>query len=166
MGSAGTAVGLHIGMKLLDLKTKIVPVRVIEHEVTGEERIRSAFEDTISFLHHNDPSIPPLEFNKKEFQVRDDFLGPGYGQFTEEGNSSIKRLKETEDIQLDGTYTAKAMAALVDDAEKGMLRDKTVLFWNTLNAVDFDQRIRNLEYKCLPKKLHHFFETATQEEGK
>lgn len=163
MGSAGTAVGLHIGIKLLGMKTMIIPVRVIEHELTGEERIRSAFEDTIAFLHDNDPTIPKVEFSFDNFPVNEKVLGRGYGKFTEEGINAVNILRETEGILLDGTYTGKAMAALLDDATSGHLKDKTVLFWNTLNAFDFSEKIKDVDYRLLPKKLHYFFETEVQD---
>ncbi len=163
LGSAGTAIGLFMGIKLLGMKTKIVPVRVIEPEVTGNERIRSAFEDTIAFLHKHDPSIPHLTFNRNDFTVRNEFLGDGYGKFTEEGIRAMHLLGEIEGIQLDGTYTAKAMAALMHDATGGILKDKNVLFWNTLNAYDFSEKIKGIDYRDLPVKVHRFFETEIQD---
>jgi len=164
MGSAGTAVGLHIGLRLLGMKTKIIPVRVIEHDFTDEDRIRSAFEDTISFLNECEPSIPKLDFSFENFPVNEKFLGKGYAKFTDECISAVNRLKETEGILLDGTYTGKAMAALIDDVSSGFLKDKSILFWNTLNAIDFSDRIKNLDYKILPEKVHYFFETEIQNE--
>ncbi len=163
LGSAGTAVGLFMGIRLLGLKTGIVPVRVIEPEITGEERIRSAFDDTIAFLHEHDPSIPLLAFSKDDFPVRNEFLGKGYGKFTDEGIHAIRLLGEMEGIQLDGTYTGKAMAALLQDATSGLLKGKTVLFWNTLNAYDFSEKTKDVDYRILPKKVHRFFETEVQD---
>lgn len=163
LGSAGTAVGLFLGVKLLGLKTEIVPVRVIEPEITGEARIRSAFGDTATFLHEHDPSVPLLEFDTSDFSVRNEFLGDGYGKFTEEGNDAIRLLDEQEGIVLDGTYTGKAMAALLQDANSGLLNDKTVLFWNTLNAYDFTEEIRSVDYRKLPGRVHCFFESEVQD---
>ncbi len=163
LGSAGTAVGLFLGIKLLGMKTEIVPVRVIEPEITGMERIRSAFEDTIAFLHEQDPSFPIIPFSMKDFPVRDEFLGDGYGKFTREGIDAIHSLQEIEGINLDGTYTGKAMAALIHDATSGFLKDKTVLFWNTLNAYDVSEKIKDIDYRKLPKRVHSFFETEVQD---
>lgn len=163
MGSAGTAVGLLIGIKLLGLKTKLIPVRVIENDFTSEERIRSEFKDTICFLHQNTPEIPQLEFNTADFPVNDRFLGAGYARFTKEGTEAIRLLKETEDVKLDGTYTGKAMAALLADSASGQHKNKVVLFWNTLNAYDLSNKLKDLNYKDLPEKLHPFFETNVQE---
>lgn len=162
MGSAGTAVGLLIGIQLLGLKTKIIPVRVIETSFTSEERIRSAYEDTILFLHEIDPAIPLLNYNRDDFPVNDQYLGKGYAKFTAEGMAAITLLKETEGILLDGTYTGKAMAALLDDIKAGKMNGKVALFWNTLNAYDFQDQIKNMDYKTLPNKLHRYFETEVQ----
>jgi D-cysteine desulfhydrase len=98
-----------------------------------------------------------------DFPVRDEFLGSGYGNFTEEGIQALHLLGEMEGIQLDGTYTGKAMAALLQDAASGLLRDKSVLFWNTLNAQDFSEKISDVDYRMLPQKVHRFFESEVQD---
>ena len=59
-----------------------------------------------------------------------------------------------EGIKLDGTYTGKTFAALLNDANSGALREKTVLFWNTLNSRDMGSRAEGSDYRELPETLH------------
>ena len=71
-------------------------------------------------------------------------------------------MAQTEDIELDGTYTGKALAALLADAESGMLADRVVLFWNTLSSRDFSEIIADIDYRQLPPAFHRYFEEDVQ----
>lgn len=64
--------------------------------------------------------------------VLDDYIGAGYGISTPAADEAIKLLARTEGIVLDPTYTAKAMAALLDWVRQGKFAaTDTVLFWHT-----------------------------------
>jgi 1-aminocyclopropane-1-carboxylate deaminase/D-cysteine desulfhydrase-like pyridoxal-dependent ACC family enzyme len=64
--------------------------------------------------------------------VLDEYIGEGYGISTPATEAAIKLLAQTEGIVLDPTYTAKAMAALLDWVERGKFAaTDTVLFWHT-----------------------------------
>ena len=71
-------------------------------------------------------------------------------------------MRKTEGIKLDGTYTGKTIAALTDDAEKGKLKDRVVLFWNTLNSRDLSGTIKDIDYRDLPRTFHTYFEEDVQ----
>ena len=66
-------------------------------------------------------------------------------------------------IKLEGTYTGKTFAALIDDAKKSSLRDKVVLFWNTYNSRDFSETIAAIDYHQLPRCFHRYFEEEVQQ---
>lgn len=158
LGTAGTAVGLMIGLKALKLKSKIIPVRIVDHHFTSLTTVLELFSKTVDFLHSADPSFPGLELSGDDFSIRDEYLGDGYAQFTREGKEAIAVMDETEGIRLDGTYTGKTAAALIDDARKQKLKNQVVLFWNTLNAQDFSGFIKDIDYRQLPKTFHRYFE--------
>lgn len=162
LGSAGTAVGLMIGLKALNMKSKIIPIRIIDQDITNIATVLELFSKTVDFLHTADPSFPGLELSEEELNIRDEYLGNGYAQFTREGNEAIALMEETEAIRLDGTYTGKTAAALIDDARKQELKDQVVLFWNTLNAQDFSSFIKDMDYHQLPKSFHRYFEQDSQ----
>ena len=162
LGSAGTAVGLMIGLKALNMKSKIIPIRIIHQDITSPTTVLELFSRTVDFLHTADPSFPVLELSQDELNIRDEYLGSGYAQFTREGKEAIALMKETEGIRLDGTYTGKAAAALIDDARKQVLKNRVVLFWNTLNALDFSGFIKDLDYYQLPKSFYRYFEQEVQ----
>jgi 1-aminocyclopropane-1-carboxylate deaminase/D-cysteine desulfhydrase-like pyridoxal-dependent ACC family enzyme len=162
LGSAGTAVGLMIGLKALKLKSKIIPIRIVDHNFTSLNTVRELFSKTVDFLHTADPSFPGLQLSGDELNIRDEYLGNGYAQFTKEGKVAITVMEETEGIRLDGTYTGKTAAALIDDARKQELNDRVVLFWNTLNAQDLSGYIKDMDYHRLPKSFHRYFEQEVQ----
>jgi 1-aminocyclopropane-1-carboxylate deaminase/D-cysteine desulfhydrase-like pyridoxal-dependent ACC family enzyme len=57
-------------------------------------------------------------------------LGPGYGRPTTAADEAADLLARTEGLFVDPIYTAKALAALVDDVRDGSLDGRTALFWH------------------------------------
>jgi L-cysteate sulfo-lyase len=61
-----------------------------------------------------------------------DYIGDGYGLASAGGREALDLLARTEGILLDPVYTAKAMAALIDDVRQGRLpSDQPVVFIHT-----------------------------------
>ena len=71
-------------------------------------------------------------------------------------------MKEEAGIILNGTYSAKAFSALLDDAGKQVLAGKTVLFWNTYNSRDLSAFAAAVNYHELPRAFHRYFEEDVQ----
>jgi D-cysteine desulfhydrase family pyridoxal phosphate-dependent enzyme len=70
--------------------------------------------------------------DEKDVFNTEDYVGQGYGIITPEAVEMIKLLARTEGIFLDPVYTSKAMAALKDHVEKGILtKNDTVVFLHT-----------------------------------
>jgi 1-aminocyclopropane-1-carboxylate deaminase/D-cysteine desulfhydrase-like pyridoxal-dependent ACC family enzyme len=162
LGTAGTAVGLKIGLKVLGLKSEIIPIRVVDHHITSPATVLELFSKTVELLHKADASFPAMDITGDEFVIRDQYLGNGYAQFTKEGSEAIALMKETEGIRLDGTYTGKTAAALIDDARNKKLTNQVVLFWNTLNEHDFSSIVEGMDFHHLPKSFHRYFESGVQ----
>ncbi len=157
LGSMGTVVGLMLGLKACGLKTRVVAVRVVPLEVAGERNVASLYHRTAEFLSRHDGSFPRYELPPGELDVRHNYLGYSYAFYTEESIRAIEMLQKYEGIQIEGTYTGKAFAALIDDAKTGSLIDKTVLFWNTYNSRDLTDYIQNVDYRSLPLQLQRYF---------
>jgi D-cysteine desulfhydrase len=162
LGSMGTAVGLTLGLKTAGLKSRIIAVRVIEKRLANEKKMAQLFRDTASFLRKLDPAFPELLLGEDDWIVRDDCLGGGYARFTEKAMKAAALMKEKAGIILNGTYSAKAFSALLDDAEKQVLKGKTVLFWNTYNSRDLSKFAAEVDYHQLPKAFHRYFEEDVQ----
>ena len=162
LGTTGTAVGLMLGLKAANLKSRVISVRVIDKNFANVRKMVKLFHKTNSFLHSLDPSFPKLEFSGKDIDIRHDFFGQQYALFTNEGMEAVTCIEKNEGIKLDGTYTGKAFAALIDDVKKQDLRDKVLLFWHTYNSRDFSDAITTVDYHHLPRCLHHYFEEDVQ----
>lgn len=72
----------------------------------------------------------PFSLSPLTFSLSFDFVGPGYGIPSQEGDAAIERLARAEGIFLDPIYSGKAFAALIALAERREIRGK-VLFWHT-----------------------------------
>lgn len=74
----------------------------------------------------------PVRIDQAEVETTLDYIGPGYGLISPEGRHAFDLLARTEGILLDPVYTAKALAALIDDARRWRLpADRPVVFIHT-----------------------------------
>ncbi len=161
-GTVGTAAGLALGLAAAGLKTRVVAVGVTAGGFATVRRLIDLAERTNGLLAGVAPSFPRVGLSPVDVEIRDGFCGSGYAVFTGEGMAAVALMREHEGIQLDGTYTGKTMAALVNDAAAGRLASKTVLFWNTLNSRPCPADTSNPDYHELPACFHRFFEQPVQ----
>jgi L-cysteate sulfo-lyase len=74
----------------------------------------------------------PSQVDAADVNTTLDYIGPGYGMISPEGQEAFDLLATTEGILLDPVYTSKALAALVDDVRRGRLpHDRPVVFIHT-----------------------------------
>ena len=95
-------------------------------------------------------------------RIRDDCLGAGYARFTAKGARAAELMNRRAGIILNGAYSAKAFSAVMDDAARKVLKDKTVLFWNTYNSRDLSAVASQMDYRQLPPAFHRYFEEDVQ----
>jgi len=82
--------------------------------------------------------------------------------FTRAGREAVALVEECEGIKLEGTYTGKALACLIDDVRKNQHRGQVILFWNTYNSRDLSRVTAGVDYRCLPRDFHRYFEEEIQ----
>jgi 1-aminocyclopropane-1-carboxylate deaminase/D-cysteine desulfhydrase-like pyridoxal-dependent ACC family enzyme len=164
-GTGGTTAGLMLGIKVAKLKSRVVSVSANDKRTFNARKICQLHDKTALLLCSLDPSFPRFECSEADLDIRYDFVGRGYACPTEEGLKAMSLMEKNEEIKLDSTYTAKAFACLLDDAGKGYLRDKVVLFWNTYNSRDFSDAIATVDYHRLPRGFHRYFERDGQPSG-
>ncbi len=160
MGSMGTAAGLAVGLAACGLEIPIHAVRVVPQRYGNARALTRLIGKLDTFIHRLDAGFPDTRDAARLCQLRDDFFGAGYGVFTEAGTEATQLAAAQADIELDGTYSAKAMAALIHDARAGRLADQPVLFWNTHNSRDTAPLIEGVDYRGLPSGLRRYFEAA------
>jgi len=173
-GSCGTAAGLLLGIQAAHLKSQLVAVCVEPEEEKDEflVKIQDLFMQTNQKLHALDSSFPLLEFPAEDLILNKRFCGTEYGLYIPEAAAAMKLFATLEHIQLEGTYSAKPIAAIIDDALHenttrggevyGDIRDKTILFWNTYCGVDYSYLTNGYDYRNLPTTFHVYFEEDVQ----
>lgn len=157
-GTAGTCAGLVLGLKAAQLKTRVHVVRVTGESFFNAPRLIGLANQTSQLLHHADSTFPQLTVDENDFTLRHEFYGGGYGVQTEEGNQAVALFNETDGIKLEGTYTGKTAAALIQDCRDHKdIKDAPVLFWNTFNSHELPKEIANIDYHELPRQFHQYF---------
>lgn len=147
-GSLGTTVGLLIGLQLIAAPTIVVGVAV-EPEDDLRADARKLFEDTKNYLCGFDESFRSLTWKDTQLVIRDQYYGEGYGYPTAAAEKA-EQLFKSDGIILEDTYTAKAAAALEQDAADGFLTGKKVLFWSTFYNDPCTELINTASYRKLP----------------
>ncbi|MGI9343043.1 MAG: 1-aminocyclopropane-1-carboxylate deaminase/D-cysteine desulfhydrase, partial [Gammaproteobacteria bacterium] len=152
-GTMGTAVGLAIGLRLAQLPTDVVAVKVVPDPVTTAQNVSKLFETTVAALNELDDEIPLLEDPFVNLTLRDEFLGAGYAEPTPACTEAVELIAQAEGVKLETTYGGKALAALIDDARSGRLEGQQVAFWNTYNSRPYPDHLADIDVNSLPDSL-------------
>lgn len=162
LGTMGTAVGLSMGLAAAELTTRVVAVRVVDLAYGSEAGFHKLFDSTATLLRKLDSNFPKLRWVDANVDFRHDQFGEKYAVYTEAGMEAVSLLKSTEGILLEGTYTGKAMAAMIADSLVGRLEGKVILFWNTFNSREFPAEAMERNYQRLPFPVQTYFEKPFQ----
>jgi hypothetical protein len=92
-----------------------------------------------------------------------EFLGRCYGAPTEEGARARRLALELEGIQLEDTYTAKCLAAVLQLA--GVNRIATGPFCSGIRTAVYPAECHLPNFHALPAAFHQFFADRTAEEA-
>jgi D-cysteine desulfhydrase len=130
LGSNGTAAGLLLGLRLADLDTSVVAVQVSDIPTVGAAGVARLANATARFLRRRGASIRAFTFGEHDLTVISDAAVRRYGHPTPKGEEAKDLLSRLEGLELDSTYTAKTIAALIERAEL----PRPLLYWHTLNA--------------------------------
>lgn len=125
--SGGTSAGLLAGVVLHRLRTRVIGISADDPPEAVAEAVRSiagGLSPLLGLAEDLSPNLP--------IEVNDGFVGSGYGNPTPASEECQRLLARTEGIFVDHTYTAKALAGLVQYCRDGRIADgATVLFWHT-----------------------------------
>ncbi|HXC50133.1 MAG TPA: pyridoxal-phosphate dependent enzyme [Candidatus Limnocylindrales bacterium] len=160
-GSLGTVVGLGIGFAALALPVRIIGVRVVDERFVNPARAQSLWQKTVRLLRSSDASFPEVGSFADHVELRSEFFGGLYARVTEAGEEARALASAHEGLDLDITYTAKALACLIADARAGRIGDDPVLFWNTVSAAPADSLPAGAAPEDLPRRLQRYFDRTT-----
>ncbi len=156
-GSMGTAAGLLLGLRAAGVPSPVHAVRVIGDDSVNPKLLYRLLAFTLASLRRNDPSFPHVAYDAAGLWLRDDQYGPGYGVPTSASRHAAEMAADLEGLTLDGTYSAKALAALAADAAAGLL-EGPVLLWCTYDPRPLDALAHGAGLSDLPLMMRRYVE--------
>ncbi|MFN2424857.1 MAG: 1-aminocyclopropane-1-carboxylate deaminase/D-cysteine desulfhydrase [Candidatus Binatia bacterium] len=157
-GSLGTVVGLGIGLAALGLPVGVVAVRVVDEQYVNPTTASALWRNTLALLRGCDAAFPDVGEAGDRISFRGEFFGGEYAGATTEAVEAQRLAGKLEALDLDITYTAKALACLLTDARASRLPQGPVLFWNTRNSSDLSDLAEGASPGELPRRLRRYFE--------
>jgi len=157
-GTMGSAAGLALGLALASIPVELHAVRVADNNLTHVDVLKKLVGKTASMLHQLDDSFPDDLAQQTNIVWRDEFYAGGYAAADDATKNAVRSAAKNFDLELETTYTGKAMAALLNDIQHS---SGSSLFWNTYSAnalpdsdetaIDLDRLPREfLRYFCSP----------------
>ncbi len=124
--TGGIHAGLELGKRVAGANVEIVGVT--PGLAVGELRQRVA-----SLVHAGaELAGKEIEVSPAEITIFDAYVGDGYLKPTVESQSAQRIVRDLEGLELDSVYTAKVMAALIDQIRCGAIdSSKTVVYWHS-----------------------------------
>lgn len=161
-GTCGTLAGMALGLKMAKLHIPIYAVRVVDRVVANHIQVfKLVHQIKQVFQRHGLTDCP--EVHKEDIHFIHDQLGKDYGYSTAQGLLAMETAKTHGPLKLDATYTGKTFGALMAKIDTYGLKDKTVLYWHTLNSVDLGERIERANiHRDLPEPYLAFFKGQDQ----
>jgi D-cysteine desulfhydrase len=163
MGSTGSAAGLILGFKILGLDIKVCAVRVSDKKYANKKKLIELIKKTNKIIHKINNSIPIVDVKEDDFIINDNQFGDGYGVFNKIVVETINLFYKKTNIILDGTYTSKTFAAIIEDKKNNKINNKVVLFWNTYNSQMVSVGNELDAIARLPKKFIKYFIKPVQD---
>ena len=134
-GTMGTAAGLALGIALAGLDTTLHAVQVSHTSIANERVLRRLIEKSAAMLHRLDRSFPADLAMRVRCVLRGGYFEPGYARSNAKTDAALHIAKTDLGLELEPTYTGKALAALIDDWPAIARNGENVVFWNTYSAL-------------------------------
>ena len=112
-GSAGTHAGLAVGLRGSGSDLPILGIGVNAPQDAQEEKVYKLAVETAEFVER------PGCVTRNDIIADCNYIGPGYGQPTDEMNEAVLLLARTEGLLFDPVYSGKALAGMIDYVRQG-----------------------------------------------
>ncbi|MDP5032987.1 D-cysteine desulfhydrase family protein [Paraglaciecola sp.] len=127
--SGATHAGMMVGKSLVQQDYQIVGINIDK-----DENANKPFKQVIVDIANETAQQLDLteRFDLHDLDLRDDYIGQGYGVVGSAEQEAISLLAQSEGILLDPVYTGRAMAGLIHLVRSGQIpASAKVLFWHT-----------------------------------
>jgi 1-aminocyclopropane-1-carboxylate deaminase/D-cysteine desulfhydrase-like pyridoxal-dependent ACC family enzyme len=141
-GTCATAAGLALGLAAAGVRTRVVAVRVTDRLLANKLRLSVLVKKTSELVRSIEPRFPEVSARAiASLDVDAIELGKGYGKPTP-SSEAARRLASHDGLELDPTYTSKALACLLREAEAEM-HGKRLIYLHTLSSVDMTPYLKS-----------------------
>jgi len=154
-GTLGSVAGLAVGLALASIQTEIHAVRVAYNRLSQPQNLQKLIHKTAQLLHRYDATIPAHIGAHSKVIWRDEFYADGYAVADKATHQAVAAGKRYFDLELETTYTGKAMAALLHDLGAGS-DSATYMFWNTYNSKPLPELPSSESWQNLPKQFQRY----------
>lgn len=131
VGTGGTAAGLLLGFELAGLSTRVAGIVVNDQLRLDHRTIFQLARRSARLLSRFGARRPVPHLRPERLILTREWLGPGYGHPTPEGDAALTDSSGPAGLPLDRVYTAKSMAALLSMNADGRFGRDPVLYLNT-----------------------------------
>ncbi len=133
-GTMGSAAGLVLGLAAAGLPTEVHAVRVADNQFTHPAILDRLMRKTALLLNRFDPTFDAGLADRVRLQWRDDFFAGGYAVCDDATADAVSFASGELSLNLETTYTGKALAAMLHDLQQPEYAGEDYLFWNTHNS--------------------------------
>ena len=141
------------------IESEVQAVRVSPEEIMNRGRLDHLMAKTADMLSSLEPGIPADLYRRARIEVRHEFFADGYARSNEATDTAIEIARDALGLELETTYTGKAMAALLHDARQASHRDASLMFWNTYNSNPLPEiQASTIDRELLPAEFLRYFE--------
>ena len=128
-GSAGTHAGLAVGLRGSGSDLPILGIGVNAAQDAQEEKVYNLAVETADLVEK------PGCVVREDIVADCNYIGPGYGQPTDEMNEAVLLLARTEGLLFDPVYSGKALAGMIDYVRQGRFdKSQRIVFLHTGGA--------------------------------
>jgi 1-aminocyclopropane-1-carboxylate deaminase/D-cysteine desulfhydrase-like pyridoxal-dependent ACC family enzyme len=131
LGSGGTAAGLLVGLALAGLPTRVLGVRVVPRVVANRRRVLGLARKAAALFAER-AGVPAPVIDAARFAIEQEHYGGAYARETRASRTSQELLLARDGPALEGTYSAKALAAALAHARAAPAEH--VLYWLTFDG--------------------------------
>ena len=142
-GTGSTAAGILAGLALHHIDANVIAVQVAHAPLCGVSILAQARAVLVRL-----GIAASMTDLKRHLSVGRGFIGWGYGWPTEETRAA-RAIARRSGLELDDTYTGKAFACAVGEADRGLKprtsrlqSPRSTLYWHTLSAVSMEPLLK------------------------
>ncbi len=151
LGSGGTTAGLAVGLAAAGVTSKVIAVRVVPRVMANRTTLSSLIGRVVTHLRQLDERFPDVaSVARGQIEIDSGEIGEGYGEPTARGDNATRLARELAGLELEPTYTAKALAAALRHARDRFAK-RRILYLHTSSSADLGPSVHDAP--PLPRSL-------------